>query len=625
MSTVRLQKEMSYEEAAEVLGFQKEDVIAPLLPAFRRAEEKLADLITRTENEELQATYREELARLNEAVRVVEEASRTGRARKRSSAPALLVVSLVVVGGLLAAGWWGNHWMATEKEKGVAVQVESLLASGRVAVDKRRWPEASELFHEILVLRPDSKRGRDGLRSIEEGKMEEQRQHIGWLLGTARSAIDGRDWAGVEKACAEVRAVDPDNEQVPELLEAVRDGRVYDKVLGLLESAEDAIREEQWEALGRHALDLEELSPDHVDLPRVKELALEGMRLMEERRTRARELYLTALDLDTGAFSAEALELLREAMRLEGRPEYEELYKKISSHARILRVPEDFPTIGEALATARDKDKVRIGEGVYQEQLVLKAAVELEGAGPEKTVIECTAESGSVLTVHQDGKGARVAGVMMRQTGIALDEARFSVVAVNQSEIILEDCGVENGSGHGIAVINGSTAVLRNVRVSGCGWDGLAVSGANSSATVTEGRFEGNLHHGIDAWDSGTVDVKRSRCTGNGLTGIVLMSSGVKSVVAGCTSDRNRELGVQVAGGTIAELSGNQFQANLLGGVLVQDPGTQATVVNNRIEQNGTVGVVIDKQSELVRWEGNVSSGNQGEQIRMKVDLAAAR
>ncbi len=117
-------------------------------------------------------------------------------------------------------------------------------------------------------------------------------------------------------------------------------------------------------------------------------MAVEGIRLMDERRTRGRELYMTALELDNGAYSAEAVEMLREAMRLESRPEYEGLYKKISGHARVLKVPEDYPTIGEALATARDKDKVVVGEGTYQEMLVLRAAVEVEGAGPEKTVIE---------------------------------------------------------------------------------------------------------------------------------------------------------------------------------------------------------------------------------------------
>ena len=45
MSTVRLQKEMSYREAVQVLGFKEGDWISPHLPAFRRAEEKLRELI----------------------------------------------------------------------------------------------------------------------------------------------------------------------------------------------------------------------------------------------------------------------------------------------------------------------------------------------------------------------------------------------------------------------------------------------------------------------------------------------------------------------------------------------------------------------------------------------------
>lgn len=625
MSTVRLQREMSYEEAAKVLGFKKGDVIAPLLPAFRRAEEKLAELIASTGNEDLQSTYREELARLNEAVRVVDDASRSGKAKKRSSAPVLLALSLLVVGGLLAAGWYGNNWMTGEKEEAVTRDVESLLASGRTAVDYRRWPEATAHFQGVLALRPDSKRARDGMRSIQEGKAEEQRQHIGWLLGTARSAIDGRDWVEVERICAEVTREEPGNKEVPTLLQEVKDGRVFDKVLGLLERAEDAIREEQWESLGRHAMELEKLAPNHVDLARVKEMAEEGLHLLDERRTRGRDLYMTALELDNGAYSGEALEMLREAMRLESRPEYESLYKKISGHARVLRVPEDYPTITEALATARDKDKVVVGEGTYQESLVLKAAVELEGAGPDKTVLEFPAESGSVVTIGKEGKGARIAGMLMRQSGMSLAEERFPVVAIDQSEVLVEDCRVENGSGHGIAVLSGSTAVLRNVRVARCGWDGIAVASGNSRATITESRFEGNIHHGIDAWDSGSVDVKRTRCSGNGLTGIVLMSSGVKSAIEGCTSDSNRELGIQVANGAIVELRGNQFVSNLLGGILVQDAGTQATISGNRILKNGKVGVVIDRQSELLAWEKNVATGNEGQQIRMKVDLATLK
>jgi nitrous oxidase accessory protein NosD len=621
MSTVRLQKEMSYREAVQVLGFKEGDWISPHLPSFRRAEEKLRELIAGAENEELQASYREELARLNEAVRVVDAEKSRERAPSRRRATSMLVLSLLVIGGLLGAAWMGNQWIGGEQEAAVGRQVESLLATGRVAVENRRWPEAAETFNTVLALRPESTRGKDGLRSIVEGKEEERRQAIGFLLGTAQAAMEARNWDGAEQACHEVRTMDPDNSRIGELEEKIRDGRVRDKVMRIIEAAEEAIREEQWEVLAQNATELENLAPGHVDLPRIQELTAEGMKRLEDRRNRARELYVKSLALDDGSYSEEALEMLREAMRLQSRPEYQGLYQKISSHARTLRVPEEFDTIGKALAAARGQDKVRIGEGKFEESLVIPATIDLEGAGPGKTIIEIPCTEASVVKVGQEASGSRLSGFTLRHSGVSLAKERFPVVAVTGAKVTIEDCWVENGSGHGVAVIEGSSAVLRSVRVSKCGWDGLSVYGAGSRAEVIEGRLTQNLQHGIDAWDGGGVMATRTRCSENGLAGVVLMSTGVSSKLEGCTSDLNRELGILVANGSHAVLNENQFLSNLLGGVLVRDEGTRASLSRNRIMKNAEAGVVVDRKSTLDLFEDNESRDNSGEQVQLKADL----
>ena len=72
MSTVRLQEGLSYEDAMKVLGFEPGAIVSPHLPAFRRVETKLGELIETTEDEQVKAIFREELGRLNEALRVVE-------------------------------------------------------------------------------------------------------------------------------------------------------------------------------------------------------------------------------------------------------------------------------------------------------------------------------------------------------------------------------------------------------------------------------------------------------------------------------------------------------------------------------------------------------------------------
>ena len=116
---------------------------------------------------------------------------------------------------------------------------------------------------------------------------------------------------------------------------------------------------------------------------------------------------------------------LREAIRLDNRKEYQDLYNKMSAYTRLLKVPGDYSTIGEALSAARPNDKIRLAEGTFSESLTLNVRVDLEGAGVGKSIIECDAASASVLLATKEASGSRVAAVTMRQTGISLAAERF--------------------------------------------------------------------------------------------------------------------------------------------------------------------------------------------------------
>lgn len=612
---------MTYAEAVRVLGFRKGDVVSPHLPAFRQAERKLAELIEQAGTEELRTSYRQELARLNEALRVVETERSQHPGTRRTWARVLFVLSLVVIGTLIAAGWKLNDWALEERRARLEAQVQQLLATGEIAVEKRRWPEAEEVYNEVLRLIPGSPRARDGLQAIADGKEEERRQQIGFLAGTAQAAIEARSWGSAEETVAEIAKLDPGNERIPEFRRLIEEGRFNDRVLTIREAAEEAIRDEKWEELIAHARELAALDPQHTDLPRLRKLSDDGLRLMEERRIEARQLYQRALAMDTGEYSEEALDLLRDALRLSREPEYEALYEKISSRARTLRVPDDYKSIAAALADAREQDKVRIGEGTYEEHLVIERGVDLEGAGPEKTIIESPADKASVILVKAGAKQVRIAGLTTRMVGISLDEERFPVVAVDGGEVQLEDVWVENGSGHGIAVLNGGRATMQSVRVNKSGWDGLAVHGAGSRATVNEGRFDQNLHHGVDAWDGGGVTVRKSRFLKNGLAGVVLMSPNVLSRVETSVSEGNRELGILVANRSAAELVANEVMENLLGGIVVKDPQTRVEIANNTVTGNQKAGIMIDRNASLLRFENNKSSGNEGVQVELKAVL----
>ena len=321
---------------------------------------------------------------------------------------------------------------------------------------------------------------------------------------------------------------------------------------------------------------------------------------------------------DAGVYSTEALEKVREALRLDRQPEYQALSDKLSGYQRVIKVPGEFATIGEALAVARDKDTIRVAEGTYREAIVIEHAVNLEGAGQDKTIVEFPAAEGSVVTVASGVAGARVAGMTFRQDGFVLTKVRFPVVAVGGGEVSLEDCLIEKGSGHGIAVLKGGQVRLTGIEVKDCGWDGLAVSEEGSSARVEASRFAGNLHHGIDAWDGGTVQVSKSTSAGNGLAGIVLMSPGKESRIDESRFEANREVGIMVSNGASARLRVNTVTANLLGGIVVRDAGSKAGLQQNEVTGNEKAGVMVDRNSVITAFTNNVVEGNKGKQVDLK-------
>ncbi|MCH2062742.1 MAG: right-handed parallel beta-helix repeat-containing protein [Roseibacillus sp.] len=619
MSTADLQEELSYEDAMKILGYEPGVIISPHLPAFRKVAEKIAELVRVTKDEKLQGNYREELSRLNDALQVVEaEKYREPPTRARGMG-VRLVLSLFLAGCVVAAGWYGNSRLLEGDYSGDRQILEALAADARRAVEGRKWDRAESIYAELAELEPDSLRVREGLRRIAEGREEALRQKLGFVLGSARAAIEGRNWEEAESRLKELVGMEEAHPEAGELRRLIREGQVTDRIAVLLESAQEALQEEQWSVLSDYTAKLESIAPGHEQLARFKTATAEGMRILEERRIRARGLYEKALALDKGEFSESALETLREAIRLDNRKEYQDLYNKMSAYTRLLMVPRDYSTISEALASARPNDKIRIGEGTFTEALTLNVKVDLEGAGHDKSIIQCDAASASVLLVTKEASGSRVASVTMRQTGIALTEERYPVAFADGSELALEDCRIDNGSGHGVAVINGGVGRLRNVQVSKCGWDGLAVNGEGSTAECVDCRFDLNFHHGIDAWGGGQVVARKTRTSRNGLAGVVLMSKGVQSELVQCTIDGNREVGVSISNGAIAVLKSNRVQGNLLGGVMVEGDGTTAGMEENVAEKNYKFGIMADRRSTVHPFRDNITRGNTGEQLKLEV------
>ena len=618
MSSDSGQEQLSYEDAMRVLGYEADAIVSPHLPLFKKVAGKLEALVNSTKDDHLRKNFSDELYRLKEALRVVESERDREPSLRGEGMGLRLGLALLIAGILVAAAWYGNR---TIEEGGYLRDREGIArleAMARLAEESRDWSGAEEVYAELNKLIPDSARVREGLARVADGREEARRQKLGFLVGSIRASMEGRNWEEAERLLGNLREMEVDHPEIGSFIKVIQTGRVSDRIAGLLEQAEEALKEEQWVSLGDHTAKLEAIAPDHKQLARFKTATEEGMKVLEGRRVRARELYEKALALDNGEFSDPALETLREAIRLDNRTDYQNLYNKMSAYTRLLKVPGDYSTITEALAAARTNDKIRLGEGVFNESLSMNVKVDLEGAGRGKTIIQCEAQKASVLLSAKEASGSRVAALTLRQTGIYLAAERYPVALADGGELVLEDCLIEGGAGHGVAVINGGSARLRSVEVLKCGWDGLAVNGEGSVAHAENCRFDSNFHHGIDAWGGGRVTVKSSRATRNGLAGAVIMSRGVRSELVQCTIDRNREVGISISNGTVAVLRSNRVEENLLGGVMVEGEGTAAGMEGNVAERNKKFGIMVDRRSAVEPFRDNETKDNVGEQLMLK-------
>ncbi|MBT45266.1 MAG: hypothetical protein CL922_07615, partial [Deltaproteobacteria bacterium] len=169
MNTAHLQEELSYEDAMKVLGYEPGAIVSPHLPAFGKVAEKLGELVRATKDEKLQTSFREELYRLNDALRVV-EAERYREPPLRAKGMGLrLVLSLLLAGCVVAAGWYGNQQLIEGRQSRDKQSLEALAGNARLAVESRDWARAESIYSKLMELEFDPERAREGLRRISEG------------------------------------------------------------------------------------------------------------------------------------------------------------------------------------------------------------------------------------------------------------------------------------------------------------------------------------------------------------------------------------------------------------------------------------------------------------------------
>ncbi|MES2660535.1 MAG: right-handed parallel beta-helix repeat-containing protein [Verrucomicrobiota bacterium] len=657
---------MTPTDARKILGLSPTEDPRPYLPEFKNAREHIAAMVKSAPNETLAGRYQKGLSEFDEALAVIQEEVSPGQVpqppplvieEKIIPPPAKTVVlgtvpaaakpvttvqteseeeeerpsralSYIVWFFVVFVGAAGGAWLYVKneqfKEDQRMIRVVFLERQGSIFIENRRWQEAANSFNEIESIAPGSEIAQRGRRSIEAGMTDEQTQFLGYWNGQATAELEAGRLDEADAAARKVLGRFPADKEATSLLESIAAARLTQTHNAAIAAARDALNQKKWDLAISTTRKILEKSPEDPDAKSILADATAAMEKAAADREKAAGLFKKASARDVGQFDQQALDWIREASSLA--PEDKEIasmLEKLSGYTRTLRVPGDFATPAEALANARDRDRIVLGAETWKGPLVINAAIELQGAGAADTKIECPPESGSAITIGPDAKGARISGISFRHESFAVGTDRFSVALVRGGKAAFVDCHFTEASGHGLAVIEAGQATVSRCRFSDNGWNGVAAIGNGSTLEVRDSESLHNFEHGIESWDGAAVILVNNRCEGNSRNGIHADNGLASATIEGNQLIANREFGIVLDSAAAGKISGNTARANLLGGIVIRAAAKAVGVATNEATLNQGPGLILEKGLAPGSYASNSVSKNTGEQILAGADLSS--
>lgn len=580
---------------------------------------------------ETKARYERELKQYQEAVDLIlslADPPHKGGAAK----PVAFVLTLALI---TTTAWWSltvyqdrlgqeelarqhqiEQIQAQEEAATKRQQIVKLEAVGKQAVATRKWRTATSAFQEILAIDPDSASAAKGLADIELGKRAETKQKIHFTLGNSQTAMEAGQWDEAVQLAQSVLDRHPDNKQAQLKLKIIAEQRRLKEVEAMVNSIAKHLDSKQIAEAQKKLIQLNQKAPSHSAIVGFKHQIAALLVEIQNRQQKAEKLLAQAQALDDGNYSAQAIAWLDEAMRLDsGNPVIPALHEKMSRYTRTLSVPQDFPSISDALASARPRDRIVLSPGIYAESVRLEIPVRIEGSPEGGSILELPATESALMTITPTASGSLLSNLTLRHKGFDLDQQRSSALIIQGAKVTINACRVEGAAGHGIAVIAGAQATITGCKVSRSGWDGISVYGKGSRADVLDSYSQENLHHGVEFWKGGYGKVSNSRILANGLCGVLAMSPGTQVEIKTTLCGRNRSAGILISDGVAAKLLAVRCDGNLLSGVAARGHGTAISVINSVANSNKEAGILVYSEVQRHEFSDNKAAGNKHRQI----------
>ena len=288
----------------------------------------------------------------------------------------------------------------------------------------------------------------------------------------------------------------------------------------------------------------------------------------------------------------------------------------------------DFSTIQEAIDAAKDGDLISVAEGIYNGNLVIHKRLDINGAGPQTTLLQWNSSKENGILVLEEN--VSLSGFSLAYNGSSYDSVGLKFTAANGSAfnlavsfcrlgILLEetrDClltGVEcfNNSWAGIRIVDSSLCQLVESSFHHNG-EGIDLNGAENCVLEANRCFD-NFFDGITQMSSGGNRLLANNCSRNGDDGIYLyyehdtvlegnqcwdnengifLSQSAKLQLANGSCGNNQGYGIKTSSGTSVVIDNYRVENNSNHGIFIHS-GSQNVVRNCRLQKNKAYGIYV--------------------------------
>jgi len=299
----------------------------------------------------------------------------------------------------------------------------------------------------------------------------------------------------------------------------------------------------------------------------------------------------------------------------------------ITSSGDTIVVPDDYPTIQEAIDHASDGDTILVKAGVYYENVLVYKSVNIIGENKFTTFVDGMG-SGHIFTITADN--VLISSFTIRNTNMGSAGIRIESNQVTIMDNIIRDCG------DGVHLSFSQYSTVENNTLTNNNF-GVYVH-LSSNSKITNNKIELN-NDGIAVWSSSKVTVESNWIENNNYTGVLHLWSN-DDEIDGNIIAKNKDTGIQMFSSCGNVIEWNNIKNNSHDGIssykssnnsirnniILRNPlgvsfwfySSCNTIAGNNITNNNWDGIWLEFSSDNNTIAGNNITNNNWDGILLR-------